>query len=217
MRVVVEQIAITNLTEAAHLNADWLPAGEDESDSTGNPVHAERANEGRNTQPRNEKSVDKAGGYARDQCRGEPDWHGQGKWCIWTEARNRQRGSNRAEAHDVAGGQVDAARDDHEGLTERHDQHNRHVGADGLEIEQVQETLARGGEEDDQDKEKKPRPEATDEFDRSIRARLYAFRFGGCNWRGYIRGRPVRRDRHTRPARIHAALVALVNRGLGLG
>ena len=178
LRVVVEQIAVADLAEAAHLDADWLPAGEDESDSARDSVHAQRADEGRHTQPRDQNSVDKAGGQARDQCRGESDRHRQRKRLHLAQARNRQRGSDRAQAHDEAGRQVDAAGDDHERLAKRHDQHDRHVGADGLEVEQVEEALARGGEEDDQDKQKKPRPEAADEFDRSVRARLYVFRFG---------------------------------------
>ena len=139
-------------------------------------VHAERADEGRHPQPRDQQAVDQAGNdRRRPRAATMPTSMASGSGHVARRAMLVDvRGDDRGQAHDEADRQVDAAGDDDEGLAERQQQRRRREDRDRLQVVGVEDEGAAVGEprpdleEDQQQDEEQPGAQLGDARIRSV-------------------------------------------------
>ena len=122
------------------------------------PIHAERADEGRHPQARDQQAVDDAGNDGDERrAASDADQHRQ-RQAAWRAPASvgDMRGDDGGQAHDEADRQVDAAGDDDEGLAERQQQ-RRHgedarstAGCSGLSMKRDAVGEPRPGLEEDE-------------------------------------------------------------------
>ena len=137
--------------------------GGEEARAAGDAEHAKRADERRHPQARDQEAVD----HARDQGHQECRQQAAQQCDLGRQARQRLHDpghDHRAQAHDVADREVDAAGDDDERLAEPEQERRRREHGDALDVEPVEQERDAVGrarpalEEDHERRQEQPGP-----------------------------------------------------------
>ena len=129
-------------------DVDVVLVGDDVDDAAHHAEHGERRDEGVDPQPRDDHAVDQADYEAREGSKRHGDERAR------AEVADRHRRDHAAEAEHGADRDVDAAGQDHQRLTERHDADRRGLLKDVDAVGDGEEGWRQDGEDGDQDRER---------------------------------------------------------------
>ena len=182
--------------------------------------HAQRADEGRHAQPRDQQPVDESGNSGNQHRAQNAQQHRHGQAQRGAGGIDDVGRNHGGEPHDEAQRQIDAARDDHEGLPGGQEQRGHREDGDGLDVEGVEQEGAAEIDtrpdlkEDDEGGQKQPGPAIGDTPDQGLAAigMIGLWRNGG----GGAGRRLGLGDAHRLPIRHRGAKGADIGRNLAL-